>query len=180
MRFPCVFYRQYSTSGGNANLTPNPVLGSDSAPSPLAVSATAVNPPTPELAAGSDNVLSVPNVSSQAGFPQRIAVLYGYVGAGSAPALTASLYFLEETTGLWFLVGTKSTALVKGGITFFDALSISQGPVFGGGAYPGQTPDQTLGKGQPSSGRYALIVDLVGTVVGQYYFAMAPVLTASP
>ena len=180
MRFPCVFYRQYATSGGNPALSPNPELGSDSAPSPLASGATSVSVPTPEAAANSDNVLSVQHVSSQDGFPQRIAVLYGYVGAGSAPALTASLYFLEETTGLWFLVGTAHTALVKGGVTYFDAVSISRGPVFGGGAYPGLTPDQSMHKGQPSAGRYSLIVDLVGTVVGQYYFGMAPVLTSSP
>ena len=61
---------------------------------------------------------------------------------------------------------------------FPGAAQIGYNPA-GGPGY-GQTPDQTLGKGQPSSGRYALIVDLVGTVVGQYYFAMAPVLTASP
>lgn len=179
MRFPVVFYR-YLTTPLAGTPTPNTVLGSDSAPTPAAVGATGASVPTAEPAANADNALSVKSTSDQGGFPQRIAVLYGYVGAGAAPALTATMYFLEETTGLWFVVGQPATALAAGGVTWFDVMSIPHGAPFGGGASPGQTPDQTLYAGRSSAGRYLLVVAKVGNVAGQYYFAMAPVLTTSP
>lgn len=179
MRFPTVFYRFLGITP-TPGLTPNTQLGLDVAPSPLASGTVSPGGPTPEDPAPTDCVLPVKFTTAQGGFPQRIAVLYGYVGAGAAPALTGTLYFLEETTGLWFVVGTAATLLAVGGVTYFDCLSIADGPAFGGGRYPGLTPDQTIGLGQASAGSYHLLVNKVGSVNGQYYFGMAAVLTSNP
>jgi hypothetical protein len=180
MRSPRPFFRYYGAAGTVPPGAKNPLLGSDSAPSPLADGDVAPTYPTPLPLVGQDNVLEVRNVTNQGGFPQKIAVGYGYVGAGSAPALTATMYALEEATGLWYLVGTAHTALVAGGFVFFDALTTADGPPFGGGSVPGGNIAANVGVGQSSSGKYVLVVDLVGTTAGQYYFSMTPILTTSP
>lgn len=158
MRFPVSFTRYV---GGT-----NPALGSDSDPT----SST-------EAPAKQDNVLST-SASSISAFPvQRIAVTYGYVGEGSPGNLDARMYFFEDQSQQWYLVGAQQ-ALVPGTVTFFDCLSI-------GGAPPGFDPvsgRNTLHGGTASPAlRQMLIVDATGEPPnGTYIFGMAPDLTNSP
>jgi hypothetical protein len=181
MKFTKVFFRYNTTPGTVPQGAPNPILGSspaDSAPSPLAGGSVVPTYPAVLPAATQDNVLSFKSNTSQGGFPQKIAVLYGYVGAGSQPALTATMYFLEEGSGLWYLVGTAGTTLVKNGPTFFDAFSVPDAVPYPG--FPGQQPGTIQAVSQVSEGRYMLVVSGSGAVSGQYYFAMAPILTSNP
>lgn len=176
MRFTA-FFRYHTTKGTTPAGAPNTTIGSDSAPSPTADGTVAPTYPPVQPTLADDNLLVVQNVSSQAGFPQKIAVGYGWVGAGAAPAVTASLYVLEEATGLWFLVAPATTTLTAGGLVFFDALCVPDGSP-GGGGVPGGVPSYALGKA--SAQRYLLVPACASPTTGQFYFCMAPVMTASP
>jgi hypothetical protein len=180
VQFTKVFFRYTTTKGTWPAGAPNTVLGSDSAPSPLAGGTVApAYPPSLPNPASQDNALAFRSFTSQGLFPQKIAVLYGYVGSASQPALTATMYFLEEGTGLWYVVGTAATALTKNGPTFFDAFPVPDPVPFQGGV-PGAVPGVTEPVQKVTEGRYVLVVSGSGAVTGQYYFAMAPILSANP
>lgn len=88
MRFPVKFTRRV---GG---ATSEPVLGTDAAPIGIPGKA--------------DNLLQT-RLGNSNGWPvQRVCV--GYSGPGGALALSAKVYVYDDTTGLWFLAGTKSVA----------------------------------------------------------------------
>jgi hypothetical protein len=179
MRFPTAFFRYHTTKGTVPAGAANTTIGSDSAPSPTANGAT---PPTypPVLPQTTlDNLLIVPNVTNQGFAPQKIAVAYGWVGSGAAPATTASLYVLEQVTGLWYLVGTAGTNLVAGGLAFFDALSMGDGPAFGGGQVPGYSYSLATA-GRATAQNYLIVPACASPTTGQWYFAAAAILTTSP
>jgi hypothetical protein len=174
MKFPVTFYRQLGGGMG-------PLLGSDTPPTPSSNgNAAIVQPPVkpPTNLVNGDCVLRSRAVGKDGVAVQRVAVLYGYNGAGTAPALTATLWALEETFGIWFPVGAANTALTVGGLTHFDALPVSDQVPFSGGA-PGSYPGQALVDPAPAM-EFALIVANVGSINGQYFFGMAPVFTSSP
>jgi hypothetical protein len=177
MRFSA-FFRYHTTPGTIPAGAANALLNSDVAPSPTANGSTTPTYPPSQPLASLDNLLVVPNTSSQGASPQKIAVGYGWVGSGSAPATTATLYVLEEATGLWFVVGTAATALVPGGLVFFDALSVPDFPPLGGGQVPGQIFPQVNYKAPAQ--RYLLVPACGSPTTGQWYFAWSSVLTISP
>ncbi len=147
MKFPASFTRYVGTvpEGGVA-------LGADTLPTgrPLATM---------------DNLLAsrFQNIN---GWPcHRVAVTY--VGPAGAPTLSASMYFYEDTTETWYLIGAPVT-LTSGTVAFFDVIAILEMA----------NTEASLANATPGSISQLLIVSASGTIVdGAYLFAMAPDLT---
>lgn len=112
MRFHAKFTRRVGGAG------PVPVLGSDAAPTVVADKA--------------DDCCMTTHFTDPNSLPcHRIAVGYGYAGAGTPKPLLASLYVWDDLSELWFLI-SSNVILYPGRITFIESLGV-QPPPFGSG-----------------------------------------------
>jgi hypothetical protein len=122
--------------------------------------------PTGRPEATMDNLLAS-RFNNVNGWPaHRIAVVYN--GPESAPALTATMYFYEDSTSAWYQIGAAGT-LTSGEVTFFDVIAIMEMP----------NVSADLANATPGSIAQILIVEAPGGTPpnGAYQFAMATDLT---
>jgi hypothetical protein len=144
MRFHKAFSRQV---GG---VSSDPVLGSDTVPTTLGDQAK-------------DNVLNA-SFNNINGWPSaRIAVGYGYTGAGVALNLTADVFIWDDLTGRWFKLNAAALTLKPGQVQFFDCIGLPQNAL-----------------GETSTGSLEAFVKVTaagGDPNGVYTFPLAPVLT---
>jgi hypothetical protein len=150
MRFPTIFKRILPATAGTKT------LGTDTVPG-------AGVPPD----SSADNLLVAKNNNINGWPVHRVAVTY-FTDAGAPIDLTAKMYFYEEASARWYLIGQGT--LKNGQVTFFDIISLADPP---------QT-QKNLAAGNSGSISQILIVDAGAAPNGNYVFTMGPDLTTFP
>lgn len=101
------FHKKFARRVGA--VSSDPVLGSDSAP-------TGAEDITKDNGIGC-------RMRDHVGFPlRRIAIAYGYDGAGAPLDLGASLFYFDDLTARWFLASTAT--LAPGEVNYIDAPAV--------------------------------------------------------
>ncbi len=145
MLFPATFKRYVGTAppGGVA-------LGSD------------VLPPN-TAPAGTDNLI-VGKPTDKNGGPVR-SVEVTYQGPAGAPALTARMYFYEDSTGQWYQVGAQQT-LTPGQVTFWQVITLMDAAA--------TLVNLKVGLGPAQLAQILIVDSAMGAPNGLYRFTMGP------
>jgi len=145
MRFQHQFLRQVGAG-------PNPVLGSDAAP-------------TTSQQQGADNVLNARFESISGWAMQRIAI--AYKGPPGALTLPAKIYLWDDHTESWYQMG-GTVGLAPGAFSFFNTISLIL------------PPQGVLSSSSAGSLEAALVVSPAGgDPAGVYSFALGPDMVSS-